>query len=29
MKNSPDLYTGAHKKVIPEITTVASDRQGW
>lgn len=28
-KNSTARYTGAHKKVIPEITIVASVRRGW
>jgi len=28
-KNAPDYYTGAHKKVIPEITIMASVRRGW
>ncbi len=25
----PAVYTGAHKKVIPEITIMASVRRGW
>ena len=28
-KNTPRHYTGAHKKVIPEITIMASVRRGW
>jgi len=28
-KKSPAYYTGAHKKVIPEITIMASVRRGW
>ena len=28
-KNAPPGYTGAHKKVIPEITIMASVRRGW
>lgn len=26
---TPRDYTGAHKKVIPEITIMASVRRGW
>ena len=28
-KESPDRYTGAHKKVIPEIMIMVSVRRGW
>ena len=28
-KQNPIPYTGAHKKVIPEITIMASVRRGW
>ena len=28
-KHHPRLYTGAHKKVIQEITIMASVRRGW
>ena len=29
LQKTPDTYTGAHKKVISEITIMASVRRGW
>lgn len=29
MTKGPAAYTGAHKKVISEITIMASVRRGW
>jgi len=29
IRKSPPVYTGAHKKVIEEITIVASVRRDW